>query len=193
LLLTGTIDEVETSLSAIYENQASLLHFLSQSGLPRPAALDLAASFAINAGLKRALESDPIDAVQVRSWLDLAQADQVSLDKPLLSYLADKRMKSSMVTLHSDPNEPYLLEDALLIARTLRELPFDLNLWQAQNLWYDAFRHIRDQSPADEVFEKWKELGRQLHISVEDIVAEEGNGNGLHEAAKIAEGSSRAS
>jgi alpha-amylase/alpha-mannosidase (GH57 family) len=186
ILLTGTIAEVETSLSAIYENQASLLHFLSQSGLPRPAALDLAATFAINAGLKRSLESDPIDAVQTRSWLDMAQADQVALDKSLLSYLADQRMKSSMVALHSDPDEPYLLEDALLVAHTLSELPFDLNLWQAQNLWYDAFRHIREQ-PVGETLEKWKELGRVMRISVEDIVAEEGNGNGVHEAATITE------
>jgi len=178
ILLRGTTAEVETSLSAIYEKQASLLHFLSQSGLPRPDAMTLAATFAINAGLRKALDSDPIDALQARSWLNLAEADQVTLDKAKLSYLADQRMKRAMVALHAHSEDEHALDDALLIARTLRELPFALNLWQAQNLWYDAFRKVRETPPAEERLEKWKELGRQMNIAVDVVVSEESNGNG---------------
>jgi hypothetical protein len=193
ILLTGTIAEVETSLSAIYENQASLLHFLSESGLPQPPALTLAATFAINAGLRRALESEPIDAVQTRIWLNQAEADQVALDKPTLGYLVDRRMKRAMLDLHETPEEAPL-DNALLIARTISELPFDLNLWQAQNLWYDIFRNLRENPPSAEWLEKLKDLGRLLRISVDDIVAEETNGNGNgHEAAGVAEESARKS
>ncbi|HTV82466.1 MAG TPA: DUF3536 domain-containing protein [Acidobacteriaceae bacterium] len=191
ILLTGTIVEVETSLSNIYENQASLLHFLSQSGLPQPPALTLAATFAINAGLRRALETDPIDAVQARIWLNLAMSDQVALDKPALGYLVDQRMKRAMLDLHESPDD-ISLDNALLIARTISELPFDLNLWQAQNLWYDTFRHLRENPPSEEWLGKLKELGRLMQISVEDIVAEETNGN-THEAAGVAEESARKS
>ncbi|HSY04118.1 MAG TPA: DUF3536 domain-containing protein [Acidobacteriaceae bacterium] len=185
ILLKGTVSEVEDSLSAIYEKQASLLDFLSQSGLPQPPALKLAATFAINAGLRKALESEPIDAMQARAWLNLAKADQVTLDKKLLSYLVDQNMKRAMVALHANPQDPQRLDAALLLARTVRELPFDLNLWQAQNLWYDAYRHIREHPPADESLAKWKDLGRQMNISVDQIVAEEPNG--AHDAAKVAE------
>jgi hypothetical protein len=194
ILLRGTTAEVETSLSAIYEKQASLLHFLSQSGLPRPAAMTLAATFAINAGLRRALESEPIDAVQARSWLNLAQADQVTLDKAQLSYFADQRMKRAMVELHDHPDNPDALDNALLIARTLREMPFNLNLWQAQNLWYDVFRKFPETPPPEESLEKWKELGRQMQMAVDVVVSEESNGNGNHvprEAEKAAAGKKR--
>lgn len=177
ILLRGTVAEVETSLSAIYENQASLLHFLTQTGLPRPEALTLAATFAINAGVRRAVESEPIDALQLRAWLNLARADQIALDKKLLSYLVDQKMKRAMVALHENPTDMPRLDSALLTTRTVRELPFDLNLWQAQNLWYDAFRHMREHPPAGELLEKWQELGRQLKISVETIVTEDGNGS----------------
>jgi alpha-amylase/alpha-mannosidase (GH57 family) len=190
ILLTGTIADVETSLSSIYENQASLLHFLSQSGLPQPPALTLAATFAINAGLRRALESEPIDAVQARIWLNLAQSDQVALDKPALGYLVDQRMKRAMLDLHETP-EDVSLDNALLIARTISELPFDLNLWQAQNLWYDTFRNLRENPPSAEWLEKLKDLGRLMHIAVEDIVSEETGNN--HEAAGVAEESARKS
>jgi len=178
ILLTTTLEEVESSLSAIYENQASLLHFLSQSKLPRPEALTVAATFAINAGVRRALESEPIDAIQVRSWLALAKSDQVTLDKQLLGYIAEQKINKAMFGLNADPDCVKCVEDALLIARTLPELPFEVSLWQAQNLWYESYRDRRDKPPSTEWLEKMQELGRQLHISVESIVAEESNGNG---------------
>ncbi|MGA7524322.1 MAG: DUF3536 domain-containing protein [Acidobacteriaceae bacterium] len=178
ILLTGTLDEVESSLSAIYENQASLLHFLSQSKLPRPEALTVAATFAINAGVRRALEAEPIDAIRARSWLALAKSDQVSLNSQLLGYIAEQKMNKAMLTLLADPESVRCVEDALLIARTLPELPFEVSLWQAQNLWYETYRDRRDKPPSAEWLEKMQELGRQLHIAVESIVAEESNGNG---------------
>ena len=191
ILLTSTIADVESSLSNIYENQASLLHFLSESGLPQPPALTLAATFAINAGLRRALGSTPVDAVQARIWLNLAEADQIALDRPALGYLVDQRMKRAMLDLHESP-EDAPLDNALLIARTIFELPFELNLWQAQNIWYDTYSNLRENPPSEEWLEKLKELGRLIHISVEDIVSEETNGAN-HEAAGVAEESARKS
>ncbi len=144
ILLTSTLEEVESSLSAIYENQASLLHFLSQSKLPRPEALTVAATFAINAGLRRALEAEPIDAVKARSWLALAKSDQVSLDKQLLGYIAEQKISNAMFALNEDPECLRCVEDALLIARTLPELPFDVNLWRdAESLVRDLSRPAR--------------------------------------------------
>jgi hypothetical protein len=69
-----------------------------------------------------------------------------------------------------------------------------VNLWQAQNLWYDTFRSNRDNPPSAEWLEKMKELGSQMHIAVDSIVAEEANGNGNgahHEPAQLAEESAK--
>jgi hypothetical protein len=178
LLLQATLSEVESSLSTIYENQATLLHFLSQSGLPQPPALTMAASFAINAGLGRALRSQPIDAIQVHSWLGLATADQVALDKPLLGFIASEKMKSSMVELHDNPGGASKLDNALLAAQTMTELPFDLNLWQAQNIWYDTMKATFAQAESDDWSAKFLELGKRLGISVDHLVVEEEALNG---------------
>jgi alpha-amylase/alpha-mannosidase (GH57 family) len=194
LILKPRLQRVEASLGSIYEDQASLLHFLSQSGLQRPAALTLAATFAINAGLRRALESDPIDTIQVRTYLGLAKADQVELDKPLLGYIADRHMKRAMVALKEevveDAEQTAALENALQAARTISELPFELNLWQAQNFWYDVYRRRYGtlthsvKPPAEKDSdedaqgqsaweEKFKEIGRLMGISVDELVIEE--------------------
>jgi alpha-amylase/alpha-mannosidase (GH57 family) len=140
IILNSTLLDIENSLTTIYEDHASLLHFLSQAGLPKPPALTLAAGFAINAGLRRALEADPIDRAQLRSFLSLAKADQVPLETATLSYLADQRMKRAMVELQMSSGALEMLERALVLARSVAELPFELNLWQAQNIWYEILR-----------------------------------------------------
>ena len=137
LILNSTLWDIENSLTTIYEDHASLLHYLAQASLPKPAALTLAAGFAINAGLRRALETDPVDAAQMRSFLNLAKADQVPLETATLSYIADQRMKRAMVELQMSSGSLEMLDRALTLARNLIELPFELNLWQAQNIWYD--------------------------------------------------------
>jgi alpha-amylase/alpha-mannosidase (GH57 family) len=140
LILKSTLSDIETSLTSIYDDHASLLHYLSQAGLPKPPALTLAADFAINAGLRRAMEGDPIDLALMRSFLSLAKSNHVPLETATLSYIADQRMKHLMIDLQNSSGSLEILEQALALARTLIELPFDLNLWQAQNIWYEILR-----------------------------------------------------
>jgi hypothetical protein len=140
LILNSTLSDIENSLTTIYQDHASLLHYLSQANLPKPPALSLAAGFAINAGLRRVLEVEPIDVAQLRSFLALAKADLVPLETATLSYIADLRMKRAMVDLQMSSGALEFLDRALTLARTLTEMPFALNLWQAQNIWYEILR-----------------------------------------------------
>jgi len=179
LILTSTLLDIETSLTTIYEDHASLLHYLSQAGLPKPPALTLAAGFAVNAGLRRALETDTIDQALVRSFLSLAKADQVPLETATLSYIADQRMKRAMIELQMSSGSLEMLERALVLGRTLVELPFELNLWQAQNIWYEILRSstygltslAADDRPRWE--KNFSDLGRCLSIDCTAIKAQD--------------------
>jgi alpha-amylase/alpha-mannosidase (GH57 family) len=191
LILNSTLGEVEDSLVKIYEEHASLLHFLNASGLPKPPALTMAAGFAINAGLRRTLEEDPIDLARVRSLISLAKSDGVVLESHSLRYLTDQHMKRAMVELHSRPLETARLDHALLLARTLRELPFELNLWQAQNIWYDTLTKSKrfllglEGSAAEQWKETFLDLGRRLSIAVEQLVVEESSLPGAALSASV--------
>jgi alpha-amylase/alpha-mannosidase (GH57 family) len=175
LILNSTLSDIENSLTTIYEDHASLLHYLAQAGLPKPPALTLAAGFAINAGLRRALEADPIDQAQLRSLLTLAKADQVPLEKATLSYIVDQRMKRAMVELQISSGSQESLDRALALARSLVELPFELNLWQAQNIWYEILRTSSYSLTADDR-PRWdkdfSELGACLSIDCAAISAQ---------------------
>jgi alpha-amylase/alpha-mannosidase (GH57 family) len=179
LILNSTLWDIENSLTTIYQDHASLLHYLSQAGLPKPPALLQAQQFAINAGLRRVLEIDPIDQAQMRSFLLLAKSDQVPLDTAELSYIADQRMKRAMVELQMSSGSLEMLDRALELARTLTELPFDLNLWQAQNIWYEILRTAGSALTAlgAEERPRWdkdfNELGACLTFDTQAIRADE--------------------
>jgi hypothetical protein len=179
LILNSTLWNIETSLTTIYEDHASLLHFLSQAGLPKPPALVLAAGFAVNAGLRRALEADPVDQALLHSFLTLAKADQVQLESATLSYIADQRMKRAMIELQMSSGSLEMLDRALTLARILDELPFDLNLWQAQNIWYEILRtssYALTALTADDrpVWDRdFAELGTLLSIDTTAIQAQD--------------------
>jgi hypothetical protein len=72
-----------------------------------------------------------------------------------------------------------VLDRALTLARNLVELPFDLNLWQAQNIWYEILgtSSYALSSLADEDRARWDksfmELGTCLSIDVASITADD--------------------
>jgi alpha-amylase/alpha-mannosidase (GH57 family) len=179
-ILDQTLSEVEGSLMRIYEEHATLLDFLGEANVAAPPALALTASFAINASLRRALDSDIYDSSEVSRLLRRSEIDHVKLDTALLSYTSDKRMKRGMVKLEAaigsepQPQNISVLHDTLAIAESLRTLPMDVNLWQAQNIWNDLLRRSDTARWPREWREGFYKLGLALNISVDDLVVEEG-------------------
>jgi alpha-amylase/alpha-mannosidase (GH57 family) len=184
IILGPTLAEIENSFSAIYERHDSLLQFLSQAGIPKPTQLTLAATYSINAGIRRALEAHPADDVRIRELLQRAKEIQIALDAAELGYIASQRIKKSMVTLHDHPIDLGALERAVALARVLRQLPFEIQLWQAQNIWYEiletSHREAIQRKPfglAPEQASGWlvrfQTLGRCLGIAVDELVLED--------------------
>ncbi len=183
-ILNQTIGEMEDSLRKIYEDHASLLHFLTESGMNPPPALALAAGFALNVGLRRALEAEPFDAQEVADLLGRASTDRVTLDAPLLSFAAAERMKRAMIRLEaaaaeanpqlSDAGVLHALHGALGIAELIRFMPFEVVIWQAQNIWNDLLRRTGSEYWSNAWKEDFRKLGQAMNIAVDELVVEEG-------------------
>jgi alpha-amylase/alpha-mannosidase (GH57 family) len=166
-ILDPAMQSLETVLTDLYSSHASLLHFLARSGLPRPAALKVAAQFAIHAQLRRALEADPIDVAAIERLLAQAREDAVVVDHPTLGYLADERMHAAMERLQQNPSDPEAVRHALDLATALRALPFTLDLWQAQNIWYGLSPRIVGEGKA--LRDDFLALGAALNIRVDRV------------------------
>jgi hypothetical protein len=72
-----------------------------------------------------------------------------------------------------------MLDRALALARTLVELPFELNLWQAQNIWYEILgtSSYALTALAEDDRARWDksfaDLGTCLSIDVASITADD--------------------
>jgi alpha-amylase/alpha-mannosidase (GH57 family) len=164
-ILDPAMQSLETALTDLYSSHASLLHFLGRSGLPRPAALRVAAQFAIHAQLRRALEADPVDVAAAERLLAQAREDAVVVDHPTLGYLADERMHAAMERLQQTPSDPEAVRHALSLATALKALPFTLDLWQAQNIWYGLSPRVVGEGKA--LRDDFLGLGAALNIRVD--------------------------
>ena len=178
IILDQTVSEMEGSLRKIFEDHDSLLHFLTEVGMAVPPALAATASFAINASLRNALEAENFDPSDIESILSHADADHVELDTQLFNYTAGQRMKRAMIRLEAaasgGANDPGALPGALTIANTIRDMPFEVSIWQAQNIWNDLLRRSDTNYWAPEWKQDYKKLGQAMNISVDELVVEEG-------------------
>ena len=174
-ILNQTLSEVENSLMHIYEEHATLLHFLGESNVPAPPALALTAGFAINASLRRALEAEAYDGAEVARLLRRAEMDNVTVDAAMLSYAADVRMKRVMILVEAAAKSQKMevMAEALAIADSLRTLPGRSNLWQAQNIWHDLLRKPEARYWNREWRDSFRKLGFSLKIAVDDLIAQE--------------------
>jgi alpha-amylase/alpha-mannosidase (GH57 family) len=177
-ILNQTMGEMEDSLRKIYEDHASLLHFLTDAGMTPPPALALAASFATNSSLRRAIEADPFDPQEVADLLLRASTDHVPLDTQTLAFAAGQRMKKAMVKLEAaseaSPQAALTaLHSACTLADLIRFMPFEVIIWQAQNIWNDLLRRTDIDYRSAEWREGFKKLGQAMNIAVDELVVEE--------------------
>jgi hypothetical protein len=72
-----------------------------------------------------------------------------------------------------------MLDRALALVRILVELPFEINLWQAQNIWYEILRASSNSLTALSADDRprweknFKELGSCLSIDCDAISAQD--------------------
>src|SRR6185312_15541419 len=118
-ILDRTLSEMEDSLRSIYEDHASLLRFLTESGMSAPPALAVAANYALNAAIRSGIEAENFDPDSLAALFTRATAEQVTLDAQSLAFAAADRIKRAMVALEMQLD---LYNDAL--SRIPPSLPF---------------------------------------------------------------------
>lgn len=173
-ILESTLEESEASLRALYERHAPLMRFLSDMNVPRPKALSVAAEFVLNASLRRKFQADFVDLREIRSLMEQAMEEGVQLDSAGLAYAMKRKLDALMQQLHRRPKNLGLLRKVLSLIDLLRDLPFTVNLWKVENLYFEMSRtrypeFASSGAVPNEWLEDFLELGRKLRIRVEEV------------------------
>ncbi len=132
-ILTPALEETAAAYQRLYDRHTPLISFLTDQGIPLPPEVATAAEYAMSMAVYRALATEPPDFDRARTLIDAARRAGVSLARePLIRELrhAIEQVSARLVT---DPESSPLLDRLLSLARLVRALPFEIDLWRAQN------------------------------------------------------------
>ncbi len=142
LILDSTLDDVEHSYRQIYENHAPLMRFLSSLGMPIPRGFQIAAEFALNTDLRRALEANMPDLARIASLLKEAAWAKAPLDKAGLSYAFEQTIGRITAQFHNHPEDIAILQTLENVVKLVRTMPLEVDLWKTQNIYYAMLQTV---------------------------------------------------
>jgi alpha-amylase/alpha-mannosidase (GH57 family) len=173
-VLESNLADAERAYRRLYEDNASLMRFLIAQDLPIPRAFRMAAEFVLNRDVRAALTGE-LELERARSLLEEAEAVRVQLDQEGLGYAVERALERQAVAFLEHPRDIERLERWAAMAELHGLLPFDVNLWKTQNVFYDLLKTVyptvyeRAES-GDEGAARWialfTSLGERLSVAV---------------------------
>lgn len=142
LILKDTMNSIGASFRNVYENQATLMRFLTGLGVPVPPALSSAATIALNSELQHALERPEIDYASVQALVREAAANRISLDDTTIEYAMRKRLEEQAALLAQKPHDLNTLKRLHAMLDIAAALPRPVTLWEVQNLCFAPLSRV---------------------------------------------------
>jgi alpha-amylase/alpha-mannosidase (GH57 family) len=175
-ILTPTLAEAEAVYREFYERSVEILRFLTDNQIPPPEGFREAARFAFNASLKRELSATEPDWERVGALVTEAHATGVALDEPGLALLFKQAAERATRQFGAAFDQYAQLTRLMAVVDQIQALPFFVNLWEVQNMFYDLRQAVypgfgERASRGDADARRWAEqfviLGEKLAVRVE--------------------------
>lgn len=177
LIMSATLEEFETSYRTMYENNSILMGFLKDTGMPVPRVFYTAAEFTLNHDLKKAFE-EGLDVDRIRGIVHEIKRWNVTVDSSALEFIVRRKIEKLMDELYKNTPDISLLRKMEKKLQILILLPFEVNLWYVQNIYYKmaktVYRDFLLRTKFDERdkscwVEEFKKIGQILSFNT-DIV-----------------------
>jgi hypothetical protein len=173
-LMARTLEEVEGSFRGIYENHSSFLRFLHQLDMPTPRLLALPVEMVLISRFHALFEQSQPQPESLRTLADEVEALAIPLDEPMLGLAAGRQVQRQLDKLAIAPRNLALLLTLTETLEVLSGLPLELDLWQAQNRFWEILPAVRDElsangtktSGSDDWPTVFRRLGNLLHVQV---------------------------
>ena len=175
LILGSTLDEADAAYRQLYEYHAPMMRFLKDVGMPAPRVLYSAAEVTLNNSLRRAFGDEAFDTELIKNLLEEANLEGISLETDSLEYALRRTLERIAEQFSDKPTELPSLEKLRKALDLLPLLPFQVNLWKIQNIYYNLlttiFPEYRERTKqADGEAKRWVDhfthLGKDLNIRV---------------------------
>ncbi len=140
-ILAAALGETESLYRQIHEQRAPLMRFLRSINIPLPKEFLSAAEFVVNKDLCRVLDQEDIDAERVKSLVQAAKLEGLALDAATLEFAYRNNLERLAEKLSGAPT-PATLQRLNRALSLIPILPFWVNLWKIQNIYYGLSKSV---------------------------------------------------
>jgi len=174
-ILESRYREMDALYRQIYDNNYSVMNFLSTLNIPVPRSFLMAVEHTLNRELKETLEEDPIDYDRLKNMFDEVRRWNIEIDRARLSLLASSRIDYFMEKVNTYPEDQTLIDELNVFLRLLREFSLELDLWKTQNIYFSIGRQYlnemkeraeRGDAKAGLWLEAFSKLGHYLRVKI---------------------------
>lgn len=167
-LLRSTLEDAEASHETLFEKHGATMRFLTELGVPAPAALSVAAEVVLNRNIRLALEAVALDDELIGNLIAEAATEGVRLDEASLEYTARQSIDAIAARCFESPPDLESLERLLVGVRAVLALPFEVDLWKVQNLYFRYVDRLEQTEFRANQSDAWRaafdELGDRLSM-----------------------------
>ncbi len=173
-ILASALGQTETLYRQIYEQRGPVMRYLTDLQIPLPRAFTAAAELVLNGDLRRALQKRKVSSERVTALLESAKIAGVTLDAPTLEFAYRQNLERLANCLARTPTVS-VLRELREATGLLAKLPFPVDLWRVQNIFYVLMqsvylqmqkRHIEGEQTAEEWLTIFEDLAQKLAIKL---------------------------
>jgi alpha-amylase/alpha-mannosidase (GH57 family) len=170
-----TLEDVWSAYGRLYTYNVPLMRFHKELGVPLPRPLHATAEIVLNRNLLEAFRAQELDLQLIHGLLEEARLLEVELDGAGLEYALRKAVENLAEKVRKDPQDFFFLQHLEGAVALAAELPFEMNLWKVQNIYYDLlntaypqWRRQSEQGEEEAVFwvKHFAALGEKLSVRI---------------------------
>ena len=181
IVISEEMEEFGHVFRTAYENNNVLALFLQEAGMPVPKIFLITAEFILNFDIKKIFAEEKLDDERIRNVMKEMKRWGVMTDSVELELIMRRRLEGMMDKLHKNPPDTSLLSEVQKMLELIKSMPFNINLWQAQNVYYKLSKTtckellVKAKAGNEEAslwLDRFKQIGQSLFFNV-GIVLEE--------------------
>ena len=166
------VDE-ERHFRRSYERYYPIMQATNEMKVPLPSVLSTTVSFVLNTDLRKVLAEEPLNLERLAYLTSEARKWNIEYEKTILGFEASGRVNELMDRLEANPEDLTLMEQLEHFLRILNDLPIDLDVWRAQNMYFNMGKTVypekaglaeKSDRRASQWVELFNKLGSHLHV-----------------------------
>ncbi|HSB52133.1 MAG TPA: DUF3536 domain-containing protein [Dissulfurispiraceae bacterium] len=140
LLTSRTLEEVVGTHRSIFTNNSALMGSLREEGIPLHRAFLASAEFTLNFELAKSFTDESPDPDRIQHLLAELKRWDLPIDEVNVEFAARHKAEDLMNVLRQHPFDLNLLIETQRTVESLRALPFEMNYWHMENVYFKIAR-----------------------------------------------------